>query len=328
MSGAGANTHSKVRALTTKALAAEWLERRDRADWSEDDQHELDAWLEESNANFLAYHRVAAAWKRAERLIALEPRESQPTSTSARSYLRSALMRAAILVATVVLFASTGAALLLFPHEHTFSTPIGGHRTVILADGSSIELNTDTVFHADLGGTHRSGWLERGEAYFDIAHDARRPFVVTAGLHKITVLGTKFLIRDEPDRLEVALLDGRVSFASGSGTSVQSALLAPGDVLVATADGVAITKETRRQLSGELGWRSGVLVFRNTPLAEAARQYNRYNREKIVIADVSAAQLMISGALPATNTQEFLHIVQKFFGLRVTSYGDEIVISR
>jgi transmembrane sensor len=328
MSGASETQRSQVRALTTKALAAEWLERRDRINWSEDDQREFDNWLEQSTANFLAYHRIAAAWGRAERLVALEPREFQPASTDTQSFVRSAPRRAAILVATILLFVSAGIALLLLPNEYTFSTPIGGRQTVTLADGSSVELNTDTVLHVRLGIVQRSGWLERGEAYFDIAHDARRPFVVTAGRHKITVLGTKFLIREEAGRLEVAMLDGRVSFASGENTSVQSALLTPGDVLVATADGIAVTKETHRQLAGELGWRTGILVFRNTPLIDAARQYNRYNREKIVIADTSAAELTISGALPATDTQEFIHIAKKFFGLRIKNYGDEIVISR
>lgn len=328
MSGAGVNAHPKVRALTTKALAAEWLERRDRADWSENAQHELDTWLDESTANFLAYHRVATAWGRAERLVALEPRQFQPASTDDRSLVRSTLLRAAVLVAAVALIVSVGAGLSLLPDKHTFSTSIGGRQIVRLADGSSVELNTDTVFHTDLGISHRSGWLEKGEAYFDIAHDAGRPFVLTAGHQKITVLGTKFLVRDEPSRLEVAMLDGRVWFESGGDPSARSAVLASGDVLVATADSIAITRETHRQLSGELGWRSGLLVFRNTPLAEAARQYNRYNRQKILVADTSAAKLMISGALPATDTQEFLHIAQKFFGLRVKNYGDEVVISR
>ncbi len=328
MSGANENASPAVRALATKVRAAAWLERRDRVDWTDQDQRDLDAWLDESTANFLAFQRVATAWGRAERLVALEPRKFQPATSSTSGPNRSFWMRTIALVATVCLFVIGGAVFLLLPDKHTFTTPVGGHEIVKLADGSSIELNTDTVFHTDMGVTHRSGWLEKGEAYFSIAHDTGRPFVITAGQHKITVLGTKFLVRNEPNHLEVALFDGRVWFDAENGMSSQSALLMPGDILVASARSVSITKASRKVLSGELSWRSGVLVFRNTPLAEAAHQYNRYNREKIIIGDAEAAQLMISGALPTTNTQEFVHIAQKFFGLRVKHNGDGIVISR
>jgi len=328
MSGLEPEHSAEERAIAIKHQAATWLERRDRSDWFEDDQRELDAWLGASTANFLAYQRVAMAWGRAERLVALEPHEFQPASAGKPASDRSFFIRAAALVATLTLFALVGASYVLLPKVETYSTTIGGHQTIALADGSVVELNTDTVFRADLGLTHRTGWLEKGEAYFSIAHDANRPFVVTAGSHKITVLGTKFSIRKDSDRLEVALVDGRVWFSADNGAPSQSALMTPGDVLVATAIGVSVTKETRKRIGDDLAWRSGILVFRDTPLAEAAQQYNRYNREKITIRDPFAAAHRISGALPATNTQEFAHIAQKFFGLHVKRDGDEIVISR
>jgi transmembrane sensor len=268
------------------------------------------------------------AWGRAERLVALERHEFQPTNAAGRSSGRSFFMRAAVLVATLALFTLGSAAYFALPDVQTYSTPVGGHEAVTLADGSVVELNTDTVFRADLGLTHRSAWLEKGEAYFSIEHDANRPFVVTAGHHKITVLGTKFSVRKDSEKLEVALVDGRVWFSEDDGRPARSALMTPGDVLVATADGISVTRETRKKIGDELAWRSGVIVFRNTPLAEAAKQYNRYNREKIVIGDSFAAAHQITGALPADNTQEFAHIAQKFFGLHVKRNGDEIVISR
>lgn len=319
---------AEERAIAIKHQAAAWLEQRDRTEWSEQDQQELDYWLGTSTANFLAYQRVAMAWGRAERLIALEPHEFQPTSVGKPTSGRSFFIRAAALVATLTLFALGGAAYVLLPKIETYSTPVGGHETIRLADGSIVELNTDTVFRADLGLTHRTGSLEKGEAYFSIAHDANRPFVVTAGSHKITVLGTRFSIRKDTDKLEVALVDGRVWFSADDGAPSQSALMMPGDVLVATATGVSVTKEPRKEISDELAWRSGIIVFHNTPLAEAAKQYNRYNHEKIVIGDSFAAAHEISGALPADNTQEFAHIAQKFFGLQVKRNGGEIVISR
>ncbi len=315
-------------AVAIKRQAAAWLERSDRADWSEDDQSELNAWLGASTANFLAYQRVAMAWGRAERLVALEPNGFQPIGIAKPPAGHSGSLRAIALVATLALFALGSSAYLMMPDSQTYTTPVGGHQAVTLADGSVVELNTDSVFRADLGFTHRSGWLKKGEAYFSIAHDANRPFVVTAGDHKITVLGTKFSVRKEVGKLEVTLVDGRVWFSTENGAPSQSVLMAPGDVLVATAAGISIKKETRKGLADELAWRSGILVFHNTPLAEAAQQYNRYNREKIVIGDSFAAAHQISGALPAHNTQEFAHIAQRLFGLQVKKTEGEIVISR
>jgi len=155
MSGIGPDTGAAERAVAIKHQAAAWLERRDRADWSEQDQDELDSWLGAATANFLAYQRVAMAWGRAERLVALEPREFHPASVDKPVSGRSFFMRAAALVATMTLFALGGAAYVLWPKVETYSTPVGGHQTITLADGSVVELNTDTVFRADLGLTHR-----------------------------------------------------------------------------------------------------------------------------------------------------------------------------
>jgi len=316
-------------AKAIKTRAAAWLERRDRADWSDADQAELDAWLAESTENYLFYHRVASAWARSQRLVVLRPPRPQSLKENTQSKLRPLLVTAVAMSAALAVLAVAGT--LLFPSSarHSFVTPIGGHEIVTLKDGSSIELNTDTVVRTDIGSDHRIAFIEKGEAFFNIAHDAGHPFTVTANSNKITVLGTKFSVRDEPDRVEVKLVDGKVWFTSDNGkTAARSALMTPGDVLVATATSLSVAKRTPAALANDLGWRRGLLVFHHSTLADAASEYNRYNIQKIVVADAAAARLTVSGSLPANDTREFLTIAKKFFGLHVQKYGDEIVISR
>jgi transmembrane sensor len=318
-----------VGAKAIKTQAAAWLERRDRADWSDADQAELDAWLAESTENYLFYHRVASAWARSQRLVVLRHPRPQALKENTQSKLRPLLVTAVAISAALAVLAVAGT--LLFPSsaDHTFVTPIGGHEIITLKDGSSIELNTDTVVRTDIGSDHRIAFIEKGEAFFKIAHDAGHPFTVTANNNKITVLGTRFSVRNEPNRVEVKLVDGKVWFTSDNGkAAARSALMTPGDVLVATATSLSVAKQTSAELANDLGWRRGLLVFHHSTLADAASEYNRYNIQKIVVADAAAARLTVSGSLPANDTREFLTIAKKFFGLHVQKYGDEIVISR
>ncbi len=317
-------------AKAIKTQAAAWLERQDRVDWSDADQAELDAWLAESIENYLFYHRVASAWARSQRLVVLRnPRRPAADAESTKSELRPLLVTAVAMSAALAILAVAGT--LLFPSSarRTFATPVGGHEIITLKDGSSIELNTDTVVRTNIGSDHRIASIDKGEAFFKIAHDAGHPFTVTANGNKITVLGTEFSVRDEPNRVEVKLVDGKVWFTSDNGkTPPRSALMTPGDVLVATPNSLSVAKRTPAALSNDLGWRRGLLVFHHSTLADAAREYNRYNTQKIVVADAAAARLTVSGSLPANDTREFLTIAKKFFGLTVQRYGDEIVISR
>ena len=172
----------------------------------------------------------------------------------------------------------------LQPHDRTYATPVGGHEVVSFADGSQIELNTDTVLRARMTTDQRIVWLDKGEAYFQVKHDAAHPFVVMVGDHRVTDLGTKFLVRRDAGQSGSGGAGGAraVRCARCAHANRRSALLTPGDV--ATADGrhdVVVTQQCRRRhLTNELSWRHGVLVFDNTTLADAAAEFNRYNRQQ------------------------------------------------
>ncbi len=313
-------------AMDIEARAAQFLERRNFARWAADDESALEAWLAQSPAHRVAYVRLKTAWERAGRIAALAPAE--PPAKAARA-LTPLLLRIAAVVAVVAVIAGGALAYLARPGERTYSTGLGGREIVKFADGSRIELNTNTQLRARMTTNERVVWLDRGEAYFEIRHDSAHPFVVMVGKHRVTDLGTKFRVRRDPGRLQVSVVQGRVTFDTpDAGRLSPLEVLTPGDVAVATARSVRVTKETAQDLTDQLSWRQGVLVFDHTTLAQAAAEFNRYNREKLVVADEAIAERTIGGTFPTDNLEAFIGVTQDLLGLHVKRRGHDIIISR
>lgn len=311
-----------VGAMDIEAVAAEWLERRDREDWSDADQAALNTWLEQP-ANRLAYLRLYAAWNYADRLAALRRPEGEQIVPAPRKPIWPIFLRVAAAVAFVVAIGAATAKFVAPAPDRVFTTAIGGRELVSFADGSKIELNTDTVLRTRMTTNKRMVWLDRGEAYFQVKHDGAHPFIVMIGDRRVTDLGTDFFIRRDDTRLEVAVVRGSVRFDARH----ETAMLAPGDVVTAMGDAMSRAKETQHELVDKLGWRRGVLVFSNTRLADAAEEFNRYNREKLIVTDPAAARLTIGGTFPASDVSAFTDVAQDVLGLRVETHGNEIVIS-
>jgi transmembrane sensor len=307
--------------------AAHWIDRRDRSDWTTKDQAELDAWLAQSMTHSIAFWRLNAAWKRTERLAALRPGHLWKRKIWSHPRAKPLLLRSAMALAAGA-FLAGGTFYLTLPATHTYATPIGGREILSLADGSQIELNTNSELRIVGKADARQVWLERGEAFFQIRHDAAHPFVVNVAGHRITDLGTKFAIRTDQAKTEIVLTEGsaRVEVSTGSG-KVAPVTLKPGDVAIATAERIAVTKKPERLLDDGLAWRRGLLIFDNTTLADAAAQFNRYTSRRIVV-EGEAASLKVDGTFPSNDTAAFTAIVAHILHLKVKNGGGEIVLSR
>ena len=315
-------------AADIEAHASLWLEQRDFGEWDSASQEALNAWLEESWENRVAYWRLDAAWNRTERLAALRLHaDDAQAEPKRRRPVLPMLMGLAAVFAIVAMLGAGAAHFLRAPGEKVYATAVGGRETIKFADGTKIELNTNTVIRTRMTTAERTVWLDRGEAYFEVKHDPSHPFRVITGKNAVTDLGTKFSIRREHDHLEVALLSGRVRFGAASGAS-QSVLLAPGDTVTATSDSISVTKKAIEALSNALSWREGVLSFDNATLLEVAAEFNRYNAEKIVISGPAVESIRISGTFRTGNSEVFIATVQRVFQLHVKRDGENIVISR
>jgi transmembrane sensor len=311
-----------------ESRAAAWLARQQFESWKDDEREKLDAWLSESDNHAAAYWRLKAAFDRTDRLAAL--RRPMMDRRPQQAAPRKPWMMFAAAAALVLLAVGAGVwgYRSLAPDGRTFATPVGGHMTVRLADGSVIELNTYTVLNTDFTKGKRAVRLVKGEAYFQIEHNAARPFTVTVGNHRIVDLGTKFFVRTSSKQLDVALVEGRARLENvGASAHTRPTVLLPGDFAVATATSIGVSHKEVHELADDLAWRSGMLVFHNARLADAAAEFNRYGDVKLVISD-TASRLTINGAFPTNGAEDFAGVAHEIFGLHVDRHGKDIVLSR
>ncbi|HTO42082.1 MAG TPA: FecR domain-containing protein [Rhizomicrobium sp.] len=317
---------SNTRAAEIRAAASLWVARKDGTNWDAETQSAFDSWLAQSDAHMVAYLRADAAWKRADKLIVLRPTRARRIAETLKDAL-PVIRRVAVagVVLAVIGFATVD--YLNTPPGKLYTTPVGGRETITLVDGSQIALNTDTALRLDLSGKDRKVWLDKGEAYFHVTHNAQRPFRVYAGERTVTDLGTKFSVRREPARFEVAVMEGKVAFDAGKAANRKPIDMTPGDVLVATATTLSLTRKPPRALAESLGWQRGLLIFDNTTLADAVAQFNRYNGEKLTVAK-SAGHLPVVGTFRTNDAEAFARVIAQVFGLHTAKTGNTIVIKQ
>lgn len=311
--------------------AARWLAAREETDWSASDQAEFDAWLEASMAHQAAFWRLEHGWREADRIRSLG---SIPFNVSP---LRERLTRwwKPIAIAASLVALVTSASILWMQQSASerlaasaFETAVGGRRVVSFPDGSRIELNTATRVRAAVTAQRREVWLDRGEAYFDVANAEGLPFVVHAGERTITVLGTRFSVRRDGDRVTVSVLEGRVRVESADAASRSpSSTLEGGEIAVGRGPSTLVTASSTERVASELAWRDGRLTFEQETLAEAAAEFNRYNRRQLVVDDPEAAAIRIGGTFQASNVDAFVRLLRDAYGLRVSEQGDRVRIA-
>jgi len=302
--------------------AADWvIAKREGQDWSPSQQAKLDAWLAEASANMIAYLRIDQAWARAGRLNALRPPRPRPSGgrLSAVGRLTAAVAALALVGVIVVPPLRTK------DEVRAYATGIGGRATISLGDGSKIDLNTDTKIRISDARAERKLWLDKGEAYFDVVHDAAHPLVLATGNYRIIDLGTKFFVRVDGSSTRVSVQEGSVAFVPK--TSDRKLTLRAGDALVATGKDFSVVRKSPVDLAEQLGWRTGVVIFKHTSLADAAAELNRYDEQKLVVADELARMKTVSGTFPAHNPALFARLVRVGLGLHIDQSSRSIVIS-
>ncbi|HEY5239678.1 MAG TPA: FecR domain-containing protein [Rhizomicrobium sp.] len=285
----------------------------------------LDAWLDESPAHDVAFWRLEGGLSQAERFAALKHLLTATRTPRNRRILP--LMFGAVASLAVFVGLLFGIPFIQQNNLHTYATAVGGHRTLSFADGSKIELNTDTVVRLASGARPLSLYLDKGEVFFQIKHNADRPFVIHAGDHRIVDLGTKFIIRRDEQQLQLAVMEGRVQL-DAENNSAKPRTLTAGDVVVATAKGVTSERKPLTALSDELGWQRGELVFDHVTLAYAVSEFNRYNSRKLLVADTHVARLTIDGKFRTNNIDLFARVTRDVLKLRIETIGNETVLSR
>ena len=333
-----------------EAAAAAWVVKRESGDWSSADQAQLETWIGASTAHRIAYIRLAAAWARSGRLSALgagvppgtiPARDSWGFSTAstapaadvagarnmprARSYRR--MSAAAALVAAIT--ASGAICYFSSNRANSYSTAIGSVATVPLSDGSTVTLNTRTHIRVVLDSAARRITLDQGEAYFEVSKDAARPFVVEIADKRVIAVGTKFSIRRDGNDIRVLVTEGRVRIEHGGTAADQvDAQIIAGSEARTAHSALLIDQPTPTQVEQLLSWRAGYIVFRDTALADAVADFNRYSVRRIVIHDAEIADIRIGGNFRSNDTDAFLWLLQTGFPINVERRSDLIILTK
>jgi transmembrane sensor len=171
-------------------------------------------------------------------------------------------------------------------------------RTVVLDDGSFVRLAAGAVLAAGFTGSRRVVRL-RGRAFFAVAHDPARPFVVQAGDAETRVLGTRFEVAETDGTVRTIVVDGRVAFSNGRGKVEVSA----GDVARAEP-GSAPTAATPADIRALLDWPGGLLLFQGTPLGRVAEEVARFFGRNVVVESDALQALRISGSFDDEGFEE------------------------
>jgi transmembrane sensor len=307
-------------------LASLWL-AREQGGLTDEERTALDTWLAQSSRHQVAYLRLKTAWERAGRLAALRtPIHSASPKSRALPWLGVPAVAAALLV-----LAFAGKTYLTERKPHavaSYTTAVGQTHSYQLADGTRMDLNTNTRLHADIGGGERVVTLDSGEAFFEVAHDASHPFVVHAGKRRITDLGTKFSVFLNGDTVRVMVYEGRVRVENAPGTAGPAPVEADGGhVVIAQGMEALVFAKPQSEIVKDLGWRNGMLTFDQLPLADVADAFNRYNVKHMQV-EGNARKIRIGGSFKADNVEAFVQLLQQCFGLSVKNQGDKIVVSR
>ena len=316
--------------------AAVWTWRLDSGTLSAAEQAELESWLREDLRNRRTFDELKRAWSALDRLSE-HARPDESIVAVARSERRRRFLRAPRryweAAAAAVLVLGIGAAIWTAraPGMQVMSTVVGQQRHMTLADGSQLALNTNTLLAVKLTPQRRDVYLRRGEAHFDVVHDASRPFYVHAGDAVIRDVGTQFEVRLNSDRdINVLVDEGEVQVqgvaapvaaadpgAGARGANADWVSLTAGEQLHIAGPHVQVVSVTRRQIADDLAWRNGALVFEGEPLSQALAEVGRYTRVRIVLTGPTVASLPISGRFRTDDVTGFFQALQAALPVRV-----------
>ncbi len=224
-----------------------------------------------------------------------------------------------------------------------YATGVGEHRVVMLGDGSRMSLNTATKVRASLGSSQRLVEVEAGEALFEVAKDATRPFLVAAGGAEVKATGTAFLVRlqsssqEVSTSLEVTLIEGQVvlrpqaglvGVAAGAGPVV---MIAGERVHIDGAMAAPRTSKVRVDRPGldrAVAWTRGEASFDDVALNEAVAEMNRYSSKPIVMVYGDRLKaLRVSGLFRTGDSASFARAVGALHGLDVKEQSDRLELA-
>ena len=301
--------------------AALWAARLEGGTLDAADRNALEAWLAASPAHRTAlsmYCQFSADLEVQLPALVAAGRVALPAPAPRRTWslklvTASAFAAVAAIALTVVLTRPAA------PEAH--ATAVAQRQTITLADGTRIELNARTQLTVALGSAERRVRLASGEAFFQVAKDASRPFHVETPAGTVRVTGTAFnVLAESASTLDVTVLEGSVAVSPAASTAARStpfALTASDHLSLRPGSGVIVNKLSAATLANTLAWRQGAVVFDDVPLAAALAHFARYHDRKLT-ASPDAALLRLSARCQLDDLDGFFATLAELKPVQVT----------
>lgn len=307
-----------------QSVAAAWAVRLDRGELTPEEQRELDAWLDADVRHLGALARAEAIWCDLDRLAAMDRAgvESAPPRPKRIDWQP---WRAAAAFALVAVFAAGVGGAGYDRLAGREASRVGEIRRLVLDDGSTVVLNTDSVVQVRFHKDRRDIILRKGEASFQVAHDAFRPFVVHADGVAVKAVGTAFAVREGPKGVLVTVAEGVVEVArpqKSAGKVERHYVGRDNQVVALNAAPMKQSSVGDGQVSRRLAWREGLLMFDGETLGQAAAEVNRYTQTPVVIDDARLADKAFVGVFQVGDVRAFARAAATAFDAQLAQKDD------
>jgi transmembrane sensor len=295
----------------TDAAALQWFALLQDEAASDDDRADYRVWRNADPRHAAAYDELAAMW------AGLDEAPIPPVVASPGARRLSG-PRIAALAAGLAAVAVTGA-LWAATTRVDAASPVGAMRRLVLADGTNVTLDAASAIKVDITAQRRTVRLLRGRAYFHVAHEVERPFIVLAGAGQVRDIGTGFEVARYGASGAVSVDEGVVELSVDDGpalrlTAGEAARFAPG------AAGP-------RAVAGSVAaWRAGRLHFIDAPLPQVLSDLRRYGVGPVLVADGDLQALRLSGAIDPRNPDDALAAIATRVGARADRVGPVTII--
>lgn len=351
--------------------AAEWFIEFNGGEVDQETRERFDAWLRRSPEHLSAYLQMVPIWAAAaelerdrrrtpEQLVAwaLEDRNVVPlglprhdaaparreletngsgASTSApRRYVLTITASLVVLCLVVVI------GIWWSSHSGVYETGIGEQRRITLSDGSTVELNSNSIARVHYSDRRREIVLLAGQALFRVAKDATRPFAVKSADVTVLAIGTQFDVYRKRSGTVVTVVEGSVAVvpqeglgsarpegAGSSGLSRRAVVVSAGQqTVIGSAPTGERASTTVVNVAQVIGWTEQRLEFSGTPLVEVAEEFNRYNHRQLILKSAELEDIRISGTFSSSNPAALVSFLRMQAGVQVSELSNEIIVSR
>lgn len=332
---------------TRDAEAAMWCLTLADNELTAADQREFDAWMS-MDGNSAVFEEALRVWRAADQAADLPEVISVRTDAldryrraNSRRWTRRAPENWRWVGAIAAVFALVVVGVsLLNPPVRNYKTGVGERQVAVLADGTRLSLDADTVVRVRLRDKSRDLTLVQGRAKFDVARDPWRPFSVTAGDKVVVATGTSFSVEILRNEARVLLYEGHVAVldkveskpstrtaAPGrAGAGGYTALLPGGELATTIGEPMRLPRIQPSDPVRSLTWEGGQLNFDDELLPSAVERVNRYSDRKVRLGDPSLNRLRVNGVFEAGDIESFVEAITVFNNIRVDEGDDGVTI--